>query len=128
MEIKPAAAIDPTSNTDHKVAEIQRDFPILARRIGDKRLAYLDNAATSQKPQAVLDAMDEYYRQHNANVHRGVHVLSEEATALYEAGAAQGRALYRRAQREADRLHPRHNRVASTWSPTRGARQPGAGR
>ncbi len=84
MEIKLAAAIDPTSNTNHEVAEIQRDFPILARRIGDKRLAYLDNAATSQKPQAVLDAMDEYYRQHNANVHRGVHVLSEEATALYE--------------------------------------------
>ena len=49
-----------------------------------KKLVYLDNAATSQKPRQVLDALNEYYEQHNANVHRGVHVLAEEATALYE--------------------------------------------
>ncbi len=77
MEINPAAVTD-------RAEELKREFPILARRIGDKRLVYLDNAATSQKPEAVLQAMDDYYRLYNANVHRGVHTLSEEATALYE--------------------------------------------
>ncbi|GIV76160.1 MAG: cysteine desulfurase [Litorilinea sp.] len=67
-----------------RLAQIRQDFPILARRIGDRPLAYLDNGATSQKPVAVLQAMDDYYRRHNANVHRGVHTLSEEATAQYE--------------------------------------------
>lgn len=67
-----------------QVEQIRADFPILQRKIGNNRLAYLDNAATSQKPVAVLQAMDDYYRLHNANVHRGVHTLSEEATALYE--------------------------------------------
>lgn len=67
-----------------KINEIRQEFPILQRQIGEKPLVYLDNAATSQKPEAVLAVMDEYYRQHNANVHRGVHRLSEEATALYE--------------------------------------------
>jgi cysteine desulfurase/selenocysteine lyase len=67
-----------------RIAEIRRDFPILARQVGDKALVYLDNAASSQKPEAVLRAMDEYYRRYNANVHRGVHTLSEEATAAYE--------------------------------------------
>jgi cysteine desulfurase / selenocysteine lyase len=64
---------------------IRKDFPVLDRVVHDgKRLVYLDNAATSQKPRQVLDALSEYYEQHNANVHRGVHVLAEEATALYE--------------------------------------------
>jgi cysteine desulfurase / selenocysteine lyase len=72
------------TTTMDKVEQIRRDFPILQRQIGDKPLIYLDSAATSQKPEAVLRVMDEYYRQHNANVHRGVHTLSEEATTLYE--------------------------------------------
>ena len=64
---------------------VRKDFPILDRIVhGDKPLVYLDNAATSQKPRAVLDAEREYYERHNANVHRGTHVLAEEATALYE--------------------------------------------
>ncbi len=64
---------------------IRKDFPILQRVLhDDKPLVYLDNAATSQKPQQVLDALNGYYERHNANVHRGVHVLAEEATALYE--------------------------------------------
>ncbi|MEV6397510.1 cysteine desulfurase [Streptomyces sp. NPDC051907] len=64
---------------------IRKDFPILDRVIHDgKKLVYLDNAATSQTPRQVLDVLSEYYEQHNANVHRGVHVLAEEATALYE--------------------------------------------
>lgn len=71
------------------VATLRTDFPILQRAINGKPLAYLDNAATSQKPLAVLQAMDNYYRLHNANVHRGVHTLSEEATTLYE--GARGR-------------------------------------
>jgi cysteine desulfurase/selenocysteine lyase len=64
---------------------IRKDFPVLQRLLHDDRpLVYLDNAATSQKPRQVLDALAAYYEQHNANVHRGVHVLAEEATALYE--------------------------------------------
>ncbi|MGH8378725.1 MAG: SufS family cysteine desulfurase, partial [Gammaproteobacteria bacterium] len=62
----------------------RRDFPILQRQVHGKPLVYLDNAATSQKPQAVIDAITEYYRQTNSNVHRGVHQLSELATAAYE--------------------------------------------
>lgn len=64
--------------------DVRRDFPILNRKVNDKRLVYLDNAATSQKPQVVIDTIVDYYKNHNANVHRGVHTLSEEATSLYE--------------------------------------------
>ncbi len=68
-------------------AERRADFPILAREVRPGvPLVYLDSTATSQKPQAVLDAMDRYYRHSNANVHRGIHTLAEEATAQYEAG------------------------------------------
>ncbi|WNI19556.1 cysteine desulfurase [Actinacidiphila sp. ITFR-21] len=64
---------------------IRKDFPVLDRLVHDgRRLVYLDNAATSQKPQQVLDAVNHYYTRSNANVHRGVHTLAEEATALYE--------------------------------------------
>ncbi|MFJ6621708.1 cysteine desulfurase [Kitasatospora sp. NPDC091335] len=64
---------------------IRKDFPVLQRVLhDDKPLVYLDNAATSQKPRQVLEALNAYYERHNANVHRGVHVLAEEATALYE--------------------------------------------
>ncbi len=71
------------------LAEIRAEFPILERRIGGQPLAYLDNGATSQKPLAVLETLDEFWREHNANVHRGVHTLSEEATALYEGARAE---------------------------------------
>jgi cysteine desulfurase/selenocysteine lyase len=64
---------------------IRNDFPILHAQIRGKRLAYLDNAATTQKPNVVLDVMDRYYRLENSNVHRGVHYLSEVATERYEA-------------------------------------------
>jgi cysteine desulfurase / selenocysteine lyase len=66
------------------VERIRVDFPILQRRIGDQPLVYLDSAATSQKPSGVLEAVDDYYRTSNANVHRGVHTLASEATDLYE--------------------------------------------
>ncbi|MDO8486766.1 MAG: cysteine desulfurase [Candidatus Curtissbacteria bacterium] len=64
--------------------KIRQDFPILSRKINGKPLVYLDNAATSQKPKAVLDMLVHYYTKHNANVHRGVHTLSQEATEEYE--------------------------------------------
>jgi cysteine desulfurase/selenocysteine lyase len=67
------------------VTEIRRQFPILQREtLHGARLVYLDSTATSQKPLAVIEAMNTYYRRSNANIHRGVHTLAEEATALYE--------------------------------------------
>ncbi len=66
------------------VKKIKQDFPILKRRIEGKRLVYLDNAATSQRPRQVLDKMREFDEKHNANVHRGIHSLSEEASEMYE--------------------------------------------
>ncbi len=66
------------------VAVLRRDFPILSRQVHGKPLVYLDNAATTQKPRAMLDALLGFYERSNANIHRGVHALSEEATAAYE--------------------------------------------
>jgi cysteine desulfurase/selenocysteine lyase len=66
------------------LAEIRADFPVLDREIDGKRLVYLDSAATSQKPRSVLDAIDDYYRRHNANIHRGVYSLAREATEMFE--------------------------------------------
>ncbi len=67
------------------VEKIRADFPILQRRVRGKRLVYLDNAATTQKPQSVIDALVDFYSRYNSNVHRSVHTLGEEATAAYEA-------------------------------------------
>ena len=66
------------------VEAIRRDFPILQRTVHGKPLVYLDNAATSQKPHAVIDTLVDYYERHNANIHRGLHTLAEEETARYE--------------------------------------------
>ncbi|MFP3899639.1 MAG: SufS family cysteine desulfurase [Acidimicrobiia bacterium] len=66
------------------VAKVRKDFPILERRVRGERLVYLDSANTSQKPRAVLDAMDAYYERSNANVHRGTYLIAEEATAAME--------------------------------------------
>ena len=66
------------------VARVREDFPILKQQVHGKPLVYLDNAATSQKPQAVIDAVNRYYRTENSNIHRGIHFLSELATAEYE--------------------------------------------
>jgi cysteine desulfurase/selenocysteine lyase len=67
------------------LVELRNDFPILDQQIGDHPLAYFDSAATTQKPQPVIDAVAEYYAQHNANVHRAAHALSERATRMFEA-------------------------------------------
>src|SRR5258708_5498840 len=66
------------------VERVRRDFPILDQQVHGKPLVYLDNAASSQKPRAVIDALKHYYENDHANVHRGVHALSERATELYE--------------------------------------------
>ncbi|MCK5711015.1 MAG: cysteine desulfurase [Deltaproteobacteria bacterium] len=74
--IKSSGAFDPLL--------IKNDFPVFKRRIHGKPLIYLDNAATTQKPQSVIHSIDNYYRQHNSNIHRGVHTLSYESTVMYE--------------------------------------------
>jgi cysteine desulfurase/selenocysteine lyase len=73
-----------TQNTVLNVMEIRKDFPILKRKLNGKQLVYFDNAATSQTPQQVIDVISDYYSVYNANIHRGVHQLSQEATDKYE--------------------------------------------
>ena len=80
----PASFSGPLTNDD--VARIRRDFPVLDQLINGKPLVYLDNAATTQKPRPVIDAISNYYLHNNSNVHRGVHTLSQRATDDYEAG------------------------------------------
>lgn len=75
------------------VASVRADFPILQRQIGKRPLVYLDNAATSQKPKLVIDAINHYYSHYNSNVHRGLHKLSEEATEAYEGAREKLRAF-----------------------------------
>ncbi|HET8882588.1 MAG TPA: aminotransferase class V-fold PLP-dependent enzyme, partial [Solimonas sp.] len=87
----PARALD--------LAAIRAQFPILHETVRGKRLAYLDNAATTQKPEAMLRAIDHYYRHQNANVHRAVHELAERATTAYE-GARDRIAAFIHASRE----------------------------
>ncbi|HET7378397.1 MAG TPA: aminotransferase class V-fold PLP-dependent enzyme, partial [Anaerolineae bacterium] len=83
------------------IAKIRSDFPILKRLVHAKPLVFLDSAASSQKPQAVIEAMNFYYRNTHANVHRGVHTLSEEATAQYaDARKRIGRFINARSSRE----------------------------
>jgi cysteine desulfurase/selenocysteine lyase len=71
------------------VARIRADFPVLERTVGDKPLIYLDSAATSQKPRQVIQAEADFYAHHNANAHRGIYLLAEEATAMYEEARAK---------------------------------------
>jgi cysteine desulfurase/selenocysteine lyase len=80
-----------TTTTQSKLplGDIRADFPILARRIDGRPLVYLDSAATSQKPESVIAAMDDYYRAHNANIHRGVYTLAQEATDMFEDARAR---------------------------------------
>ena len=68
----------------YNIKKIREDFPILSRKINGKPLIYFDNAATTQKPKQVLNALNNYYENHNANIHRGVHTLSEEASDMYD--------------------------------------------
>src|SRR5689334_1563976 len=74
-----------TTSATLDIQSIRNDFPLLKERVNDNPLVYLDNAATTQKPQLVIDAMNNYYLHDNANVHRSVHALSARATIQYEA-------------------------------------------
>src|SRR5574337_1222135 len=78
----------PEAATMFDVERIRKDFPVLRQQVHGKPLVYLDNAATSQKPKAVVEAMERYYLTGNANVHRGIHVLSEQATEAFEGARA----------------------------------------
>ena len=91
-----AHAIDAASRFD--VEKVRKDFPILYRTVYGKPLVYLDNAATSQKPQVVIDAVARYYETENANIHRGVHFLSQRATEDYEAARETIRAFLNAAE------------------------------
>ena len=75
---------------------LRRDFPILDQIVNDEPLVYLDNAATTQKPTQILEAIAAYYEKDNANVHRGVHTLAERATAAYEAARERVRSFIQR--------------------------------
>jgi len=81
--IAPSERSESRGASAFDVERIRRDFPILTQRIHGKPLVYLDNAATTQKPQSVIDAMVRSYAVDNANIHRGVHLLSERATQAY---------------------------------------------
>ena len=103
-------------------ATVRDDFPILDRQINGQPLAYLDNAATTQKPWAVLAALDDYYRTANANVHRGIYTLAEDATALYE-GARNSVAAFVNAPSPEQVIFTRNateaiNLVALSWGRT----------
>jgi cysteine desulfurase/selenocysteine lyase len=78
-----------TASSTFDVAGVAAQFPILAREIGGRRIVYLDAGATAQKPEAVLRALDESYRSHNANIHRGVYTLAQEATERFEGARAR---------------------------------------
>src|SRR5258708_34381225 len=77
------------SATSLDVTAIRKDFPILAQQVHGKQLIYLDNAATSQKPKCVIEALARFYQMDNANIHRGVHQLSERSTQSYEAARSK---------------------------------------
>src|SRR5262245_55146777 len=105
---------------DLDVAALQRDFPILEREVNGKRLVYLDSAASSQKPQAVLDAMDDCYRRYYANIHRGVYSIAEESTAAFELARCKV-AAFVNARRSDELVFVRNateaiNLVAYTWA------------
>ena len=112
MSGQPSGALD--------VARIKADFPILKQQVHGKRLVYLDSAATSQKPVAVLDAMDRYYRETNANVHRGVYTIAEQATQQFEAARVKV-ARFVHANESAEIIYVRNateaiNLVAYSWA------------
>ncbi|MGH2991132.1 MAG: aminotransferase class V-fold PLP-dependent enzyme [Solirubrobacterales bacterium] len=111
-------ATAPGAGTGIDIERLRSEFPILERRVHGERIAYLDNGATAQKPLAVIEALDRFWREENANVHRGVYTLSEEATAMYErarhtvarhVGAEPREVVFTRNATEAINL------VASSW-------------
>ena len=82
--LMPRVRCGAIGESEFDVERVRRDFPILLESVHGRPLVYLDNAATSQKPDAVIEAIADYYRHDNANIHRGVHLLSQRATGRYE--------------------------------------------
>lgn len=113
--------MSPNSFTSDEIVRIRDDFPILKREIyPGVPLVYFDSAATAQKPASVIDAMDAYYRLNNANIHRGIHVLAEEATAMYETARSKV-AKFINAHTEREVIFTRNtsesiNLVAYSWA------------
>ncbi len=113
------AAVQAVDIADEQVQRWRADFPVLDQQINGKPLVYLDNAATSQKPEQVIEAISHYYRHDNANIHRGVHQLSERATAAYEGAREKVRAFLNAAHTD-EIIFTRGtteaiNLVASSW-------------
>src|SRR6478609_5128160 len=105
--------------TSFDVYAIRQQFPVLNRQVKGKPLVYFDNAATTQKPQVVIDALVNYYSGYNANIHRGIHTLAEEATAAFEATRDTVKQFINAASRE-EIIFTRGttesiNLVANTW-------------
>jgi cysteine desulfurase / selenocysteine lyase len=108
-----------TNSEPFPVDKIRDDFPILKRRINNKPLIYFDSAATSQKPLSVINTISDYYINHNANIHRGVHTLAEEATGLYET-AREKIAKFINAEYTSEIIYTKNttesiNLVVNTW-------------
>ena len=119
MRAMEEIASPPATETLFDVHKIRQDFPILGQQVNGKPLVYLDNAATSQKPQSVIDAIARYYLEENSNIHRGVHTLSDKATQSYEAARTNVQTYIHAAHRE-EILFVRGttegiNLVASSW-------------
>jgi len=89
MKAVPQTSDRVVGQSSFDVARVRADFPILLTKVHGKPLVYFDNGATSQKPRAVIDALNHYYSTENSNIHRGVHYLSEQATAAYEAARSK---------------------------------------
>jgi len=99
---------------------IRDEFPILNQQVNGRPLVYLDNAATTQKPRTVIAALDRFYAQDNANVHRGLHALSMRSTNHYE-GARARVAAFINAEAPEEVIFTRARPSRSTWSPRAGA-------
>ena len=90
--------------------KVREDFPVLKQTIHGKPLVYLDSAATAQKPFAVIDAIRNFYEVDCANIHRGVHELSQRSTAAYEETRAKAKRFLNARSQKRDHLRPRHDR------------------
>ena len=96
-------------------ARVRADFPILDQQVNGQPLIYFDNAATSQKPRAVIDALVRYYEHDNANVHRGLHELSNRATDAYEGARAKVARIHRRGERRRSSSPAARPRGSISW-------------
>lgn len=104
----------------YDVMAIREKFPVLGRVVNNKQLIYLDNAATTQKPEMVIEMLDFYYKNYNSNIHRGIHTLAEEATAAYEATRADVQGFLNAAHKEeiifTSGTTDSINLVSNTWA------------